>query len=499
MSIKLGPILRFHGSDNNLWKVSVLLVSENEANAPTVRYGAADDEAMPVNIGSREFDTASSWQITRHDMEIVMTDTDQKISYAVNGTTYNFIVPAIDSLPRCGYASCNGFSDPKLMKKVTDQNERWSDLNTRHGTNAYHLLLMGGDQVYSDSMWDELPSLRSWSESDERFGLPFTESMRREVGDYYYQLYVKRWAQVKVSQVLASIPALMMWDDHDIFDGWGSYPEEQHSSDVYRNIFRQAAECFSIFQLHGASSGLLPDQSVYNGFYEAGKLGILVLDLRSERTQDQVISGKSWDAIYQRLGSIPENRLDHLFVMSSIPVVHADFNTLESLLGIIPGQQELEDDLRDHWLSRPHRGERIRLIRRLLDFAKEKNCRVTLLSGDVHLAALGTIESSQHDAGGNAHVINQLTSSGIVHPSPNATALFFLNQVAGNVETVDRDIHAQLIEFPTTRHCFIGARNWLALESDPKDNDQRRYWANWHVEGEKYPFTKVIHAADLPE
>jgi hypothetical protein len=178
--------------------------------------------------------------------------------------------------------------------------------------------------------------------------------------------------------------------------------------------------------------------------------------------------------------------------MSSIPVVHADFNTLETMLGIIPGQQELEDDLRDHWQSQPHRAERIRLIHRLLDFAVAKKCRVTLLSGDVHVAALGTIESTLHGVQGNAHVINQLTSSAIVHPAPNGTALFFLNQVAGNVEVIERGINAQLVEFPTTRHCFIGGRNWLSLE--PDQDGLRRYWANWRVEGEKYPYTKVIHA-----
>jgi hypothetical protein len=37
---------------------------------------------------------------------------------------------------------------------------------------------------------------------------------------------------------------------------------------------------------------------------------------------------------------------------------------LEKLLGIFPGRQELEDDLRDQWLSIPHRQERLRLIHR---------------------------------------------------------------------------------------------------------------------------------------
>lgn len=494
MSIKLGPVLRFNGCENNQWQVSALLVSENEVNAPVITYGAKETNATSSNIGGRQFSASCKWQITRHDMSIPLTNTPQQINYNVNGTTYSFTVPASDTLPRCSYASCNGFSDPKLMKKVVDQNACWSDLNAQHASNAYHLFIMGGDQVYTDSMWHELPSLRAWSEANNRFKLSFTAEMEKEVGDFFYQLYVKRWSQSTVSQALSSIPTLMMWDDHDIFDGWGSYPSEQQNCVVYQSIFKQAKECFSIFQLQGSNQGFLPNQNAYNGIYQAGKLGILALDLRSERTQDQVISTQSWNAIYTGLNNIKESQFDHLFVMSSIPVVHADFNMLESMLGAIPGQQELEDDLRDHWQSRPHRNERIRLIRRLLDFAKEKKCRVSLLSGDVHLAALGSIVSALHDMQSNTHVINQLTSSAIVHPSPNAVALFFLNKVAGEVETIERGINAQMIEFPTTRHCFIGARNWLSLESDPTDM-QRRYWANWRVEGEKHPYTKVIHAA----
>jgi len=495
--IKLGPILRFHGVDNNQWKVSALLVVENEAITPTVTYGSTKITAPPTVIGQRKFNSTCQWQISRHNMSITLTTAPQQISYDVNGTAYSFSIPARDSLPRCSYASCNGFSDPKLMKKVSNHNERWDDLNEQHTGVPYHIFMMGGDQVYSDSMWHELPSLREWSEADNRFDLPFTPQMQQEVGDFFYQLYVKRWSQTRISQVLASIPTLMMWDDHDILDGWGSYPDEQHNCKVYQGLFKQAKECFSIYQLHGASvpDGILPGQTAYNGGYTAGRLGILALDLRSERTQDQVVSSKSWNAIYEWLDNgIIKGQFDHLFVMSSIPVVHADFNSLETMLGILPGQQELEDDLRDHWQSRPHRNERIRLIRRLLDFATEKKCRVTLLSGDVHLAAVGAIESDQYGTEGNAHVINQLTSSGIVHPATNGAALFFLNQAAGEIETVERGIKAQMVEFPGTRHCFVGARNWLSLEPD-QDRAQQRYWSNWRVEGEKHPFTKVIHAA----
>jgi hypothetical protein len=58
----------------------------------------------------------------------------------------------------------------------------------------------------------------------------------------------------------------------------------------------------------------------------------------------------------------------------------------------------------------------------------------------------------------------------------------------GREMSTDRDISSVMIEFPGTRQFYIGARNWLALEPDA----QHRVWANWHVEGQRYPYTQVI-------
>jgi len=91
---------------------------------------------------------------------------------------------------------------------------------------------------------------------------------------------------------------------------------------------------------------------------------------------------------------------------------------------------------------------------------------------------------------------NKLTSSGIVHPAPPGIVLFFLESVSKNVEEIDRGITAQMIPFPTTQHRFIGCRNWLSLEPDTQ-GEEKRLWANWHVEGEALPYTKTIHPSNV--
>jgi hypothetical protein len=226
--------------------------------------------------------------------------------------------------------------------------------------------------------------------------------------------------------------------------------------------------------------------------YKVGKVAVLAIDMRSERTSERVLSQEHWGEVYKWLDGL--QNLDHLLIMSSIPVVYPGFDTLEQLLGAMPGYQNLEDDLRDHWNSRPHKGERVRLIHRLFKFVEDRKIRPTLISGDVHVAAVGVIENSRLN---DEHpvVINQLISSGIVHPSPNAVVLFCLKHIFDSSDEVDRGIIARITDFPGDAAKFIGHRNFLSLEPDSVG----RIWANWIVEDEPHPYTKVIHPLNWEE
>lgn len=60
-----------------------------------------------------------------------------------------------------------------------------------------------------------------------------------------------------------------------------------------------------------------------------------------------------------------------------------------ALFNKFDGSVEILDDLDDHWTTRHHRTERQFLLEALQKLAAEKNIRVTFLSGDVHLGAVG--------------------------------------------------------------------------------------------------------------
>lgn len=45
------------------------------------------------------------------------------------------------------------------------------------------------------------------------------DSIWLQVEEFYFQHYLTHWSEPVFSDALASIPAAMCWDDHDIFDG----------------------------------------------------------------------------------------------------------------------------------------------------------------------------------------------------------------------------------------------------------------------------------------
>ncbi|MFC4158323.1 alkaline phosphatase D family protein [Chitinimonas lacunae] len=488
MSLVLGPILQFRGLRAKRWCISLLCVTELDKTAPVLQMAKA--LIVKTRTIAKVPFTAPAYKVWRLDIDLPL-DAGQ-VEYEIGGLKRQLSVPA--ATPRLAYASCNGFSDPKLMKKVDDKNERWKHLQAQHQREPYHLLLLGGDQIYSDEMWRTIDSLYQWTELpyQRRIRSAWSRTMQQQADLFFCEVYLKRWTQAEPQVTLGSIPTVMMWDDHDIFDGWGSYPLELHQSPVFQGLFEMARDYFRIFQLqlglrekHPAA---IPGQTTFNlGFSQLGELALWVLDLRSERSPDRVVSAQSWQAMFDWLDRLPPQQ--HLLVMSSVPVAYLDLAMLEQLLEALPGQQELEDDLRDHWRSVPHLQERLRLIHRLLDFAIAKRCRVTLLSGDVHVGAACAVESTRHGPVGNAAVINQLISSGVVHPGPPALVRYLLETNASHIEKIDRGITAAMLPIAGRRKYLIGQRNWLAIEPDT----QGRLWANWHVEEEDAPITKVIH------
>lgn len=491
-----GPIAGFRGQEGDVWRLRIMAVYRGGGDPGLL---TADGSSMaPVSLGEVARHRFFAW-----DLEIAQHEAQRTIAYSIAGddAAATLWVPGRSQSPRIAYASCNGFSIPGDMRRTEDKNISWRSLEKEHRRLPFHLLLLGGDQIYADELWTKIAALRSFNERPraERLRARAGPGLQRAIEQFYVETYCQRFSPQPVAAALASIPTMMMWDDHDIFDGWGSYSAEEQASDIFQAVFAAARKCFSLFQLLSdpgtPSWPALPGQPAFNALLRLGQVGLLILDLRSERTQHQILAPSTWDVVLAALDRT--HGLSHLLVMSSIPVVHPDLSFAETALDLLPIGQELEDDLHDQWGSYSHRTERLRLVHRLLEFAEAEGTRVTILSGDVHVAALGVVASARRPVRWlNANVINQLTCSPIVHPPPPRIVRWLLERLGAQVNELDRGITAQMMQFPGTDSRFIAKRNWLSL--DVEIEERRRIWANWFVEDSPQPITKVIHPCEPP-
>lgn len=515
MKLILGPILYAGVPDPGTWNfrinmlfqgvradapppVSVTSGSEATIGPPTV---AADFTAeggyvywsWPVSVRRELAEKWFSYDVTSSDGVEGLPD----------GPVTDVCIPARGCLPRMAFFSCNGVSSEKQFHQLADPEALWTDIMTRHlrakrkptpdHPGGYHLLVGGGDQIYADALWDDEPLLSLGKKKvKDRVRQKADAAFVAAVRKMYVELYPKRWQHPGMQSVMSRVPGVFTWDDHDIFDGWGSHEPELQASPCYRAIFDAASRAFEAFQLGGIGSPNRiggPHYLQALGFHETDRhLDLVLLDLRRDRSREQVISAQQWkdlrawlDAHAQPADGVQR----HLVVVSSIPLVYMKLDVANYL----PDVGGLEDDRIDQWEHRNHRGERALLLMRLLEHGARANCQITILSGDVHVGSRGRVVSTvpQHlPAGRSKAVMHQITSSGIMNPPPSFfewKAITLLGTEGR--DTLADDVFAEVVDV-TSGTRYLRARNWLSAmldEPDPSAPDARvRLWMKWYTE-----------------
>lgn len=120
---------------------------------------------------------------------------------------------------------------PYGIISLLDVHVMWEYLKNQHAQNPAHLLIMGGDQVYADSVMSASEEIRLW---DRGFhGKPLahllifvsllfsgkskwtaggmTKKGVDELDSFYFKLYLTTWTQGKIPFMFASIPTMMMY------------------------------------------------------------------------------------------------------------------------------------------------------------------------------------------------------------------------------------------------------------------------------------------------
>jgi len=438
----------------------------------------------------------------------------KKVHYQLSDEkkSHSFFVPAIGQSANILYHSCNGYQSEADRKSVGGIGDMWAEIYKNHLNEPFELQLGGGDQIYADGLIEAgkescepsvgktygvfaLSTLQDWLYFKEQLGFtPFSSSMIEETEKFYFDHYVRHYNTAEFREINASVPLLAQADDHDTYDGCGSYPPYLQNSPIMSGIRLIAAWYVFVIQhqlsfdeLHAEPLKTLPTHNFLH-LINNKKLAILGIDTRNERTQDQIVSNASWDDIFERLKNLSPD-CKHVVVMLAVPVVYASTKVLEkaikiaeskSLLNNIvskkPGIKnafglfELADDGQDGWCHKDHKQERNTMILRFQNFARERHMRITFISGDVHLGGAGKIyreAAGIEDA--SADAIWQIISSpvgNICVEKPTARAL---GRVAHKKQKIPNDCAMSVFKLHKEKnhdkgHSLIAHRNFVKLK-----------------------------------
>lgn len=275
----------------------------------------------------------------------------------------------------------------------------------------------GGDQCYVDgsdkiNIWYYLYKVMGVDENGEVY--PSQEDMV----SWYRNIYRAYWGFPQVRTVFGMYPTYMIWDDHEIGDGWGSFEKKGYFRDpIYKKarerglndkqakklldrMFAAAKQVYFEYE-HSHNPGT-PEKLYYD--FSHGNARFYVLDGRGHRDINRknykILGEKQMKHFKDYVSKVEEDKV--LFVVSAVPMLHTrSFVTkLGSKLS-----KKYSDDLKDSWEHSIHEQERCELMSCLWEAAK-RGVRVCILSGDVHASAVFELKNGEQR-------IYQVTSSAI--------------------------------------------------------------------------------------
>jgi len=229
-------------------------------------------------------------------------------------------------------------------------------------------------------------------------------------------------------------------------------------------------------------------------------IAFLGIDARTERTRHQINYPETYDLLFQHASqeiASSHGRIKHLILLLGVPIAYPRLEWLENIFRspiIAPirllnkrfgfgggffnsfdGSVELLDDLDDHYATHAHKGERKDLVHRLQALAKQHSVRITILGGDVHLAAFGRFYShpklnlrAEHDW---RYMPNVISSAITNHPPPAGLANFLARR--NRIHHLDESTHETLL------HLFDADPHHPSV-TDPEQQKVHRKTSSWN-------------------
>jgi hypothetical protein len=235
--------------------------------------------------------------------------------------------------------SCNG----------AEREGAWQQFSNFVDDSQPSFIVMMGDQVYLD---EDTPNVFETHLDSDRI------TRRKAMAE----MYRANWSRGPVRRVMANVPTYMVWDDHDIRDGWGSQASDSptmaarysRGAEIFRKstlYFEDARDVYWHFQgcrnprpgdYLSATFPALPDPAFPNYIsapvgpgqrvgmpfvFRCGRLMVLVLDSRGERDVFRktypILGTRQWSFIDEVFANLPAE-IDALAIVTPTPIASQD-------------------------------------------------------------------------------------------------------------------------------------------------------------------------------
>ncbi|KAF2645990.1 Aso-1 [Massarina eburnea CBS 473.64] len=503
-SVYFGPYLRYTNMDieRGLWLGSILLIT-NTPHPPTIHiHQSVDLSPNPRQLKANPIYTHQTWIFYRYDVDLKMEeDRAAKWTYAITShlgcTRFEFLVAGRHETSwRFVSHSGNDFAlnvNANERSKLGGLGYMWKDILQKNAEcGGFHAQLGLGGQIYADRLWKEIPLLKQWtamSGKENRKNAPWTAKHEEEVCHAYFHYYTSHFDQPHLREAFAQIPHILALDDHDIFDGFGSYPEYMQFSNMFKNMGRIGIEMYLLFQHHTTTEilrNVSNDLDLFTitgtGWHFIKYLGPCVVvvgpDCRSERNPHQVMAGPTYQGIFPKIATLPPS-VQHCIMMIPVPIIYPRLESVEhlansmatgkkavtgtfnmlgkvtsSVAGVVGaksvvgdgfnsvkkaigksglmsgvlspfGDIDLLDELRDQWTHDSKDLERTYLIRTLQGIAHNKSLRITFFSGGVDCCGAGLVHDPSKPQ--DHKTMYQIISASVVNAPPSNYVLRLLH------------------------------------------------------------------------
>lgn len=391
----------------------------------------------------------------------------------------------------------------------TDQMDVWDFMDETLGRHrdSVDVVIAGGDQAYSDGV----DTLNIWKLLNRAMRLEDDELLPAEddMVTWFRDIYRGYWGFDEVRKVFDSYPTYMIWDDHEIADGWGSHyldddgPHDSlneilpdleakqltrdHGRRLVQRMFRAACRVYGEYQ-HGHNPPT--DEGVWDYSFRRGGAAFYVLDGRGHRDigrdTHRILGQEQFERFAAWADVLDPADTPFLFVVSAVPVIHAKAGLVDADLNALLRRKGLGDDLRDAWEHSLHDGERAALMD-VLFRASGRGIRTCILSGDVHVSAAFSIDDEE------GHRVWQLTSSAVTQNVPPLLGWVLTKGAADEGTTEEGHRFRRLALYTGSSYALV--------ELDPQTGGAwfKLYGKQVieHHTGEKYPFSHSVAKIQL--